>query len=360
MQLANRVVVSPMAQYKAVDGVPNDWHLMHYGARAVGGAGLLFTEMTCVSPHGRITPGCTGLWNVAQRDAWRRIVEFVHAESTAKFCLQIGHSGRKGSTQLGWQRMDYPLEADNWPLLAPSPLPYLKDISQTPRQMTREDMDLVLAQFVQSARYALEADFDMLELHLAHGYLLASFLSPLTNHREDEYGGDIASRLRFPLEVFMAVRSVWPAVRPLSARISASDWAVGGLSEEDLLTIARSLKQAGADVLDVSSGQTVCDQQPVYGRMWQTPFSDKLRNEVDIPTIAVGNIYEADHVNSIIAAGRADLCALARPHLSNPAWTLDAAAEQHFVEQAWPAPYLSGKAQLERNAERAAQAVGPV
>jgi anthraniloyl-CoA monooxygenase len=360
MQLANRVVVSPMAQYKAVDGVPNDWHLMHYGARAVGGAGLLFTEMTCVSPHGRISPGCTGLWDTAQRDAWRRIVEFVHAESTAKFCLQIGHSGRKGSTQLGWQRMDYPLEADNWPLLAPSPLPYLKDISQTPRAMTREDMDLVLAQFVQSARYALEADFDMLELHLAHGYLLASFLSPLTNHREDEYGGDIASRLRFPLEVFTAVRSVWPAVRPLSARISASDWAVGGLSEEDLLTIARSLKQAGADVLDVSSGQTVCDQQPVYGRMWQTPFSDKLRNEVDIPTIAVGNIYEADHVNSIIAAGRADLCALARPHLSDPAWTLHAAAQQHFVEQMWPAPYLSGKAQLERNAERAAQAVGPV
>jgi anthraniloyl-CoA monooxygenase len=360
MQLANRVVVSPMAQYKAVDGVPNDWHLMHYGARAVGGAGLLFTEMTCVSPHGRISPGCTGLWNTAQREAWRRIVEFVHAESNAKFCLQIGHSGRKGSTQLGWQRMDYPLEEGNWPLLAPSPLPYLKDISQTPRAMTRADMDLVLAQFVQSARYALEADFDMLELHLAHGYLLASFLSPLTNHRKDEYGGDIASRLRFPLEVFTAVRSVWPAVRPLSARISASDWAVGGLSDSDLLAIARSLKEAGADVLDVSSGQTVCDQQPVYGRMWQTPFSDKLRNEVDIPTIAVGNIYEADHVNSIIAAGRADLCALARPHLSNPAWTLDAAAEQRFAEQVWPAPYLSGKAQLERNAERAAQAVGPV
>jgi anthraniloyl-CoA monooxygenase len=360
MQLANRVVVSPMAQYKAVDGVPNDWHLMHYGARAVGGAGLVFTEMTCVSPHGRITPGCTGLWNAAQREAWRRIVEFVHAESTAKFCLQIGHSGRKGSTQLGWQRMDHPLAEDNWPLMAPSPLPYLTGISQTPRAMTRGDMDRVRAQFVQSALYALEADFDMLELHLAHGYLLASFLSPLTNHRTDEYGGDVASRLRFPLEVFTAVRSVWPAVRPLSARISACDWAEGGLSENDLLTIARSLKQAGADVLDISSGQTVPDQQPVYGRMWQTPFSDKLRNEVDIPTIAVGNIYEADHVNSIIAAGRADLCALARPHLSNPAWTLGAAAEQHYLEQVWPEPYLSGKAQLERNAERAAQAVGPV
>jgi anthraniloyl-CoA monooxygenase len=360
MPLGNRVVVSPMAQYKAVDGVPTDWHLMHYGARAVGGAGLLFTEMTCVSPEGRITPGCTGLWNAAQLDAWRRIVGFVHAESAAKFCLQIGHSGRKGSTQLGWERMDHPLARDNWPLMAPSPLPYLKEISQTPHEMTRADMDLVRAQFVQSAVYALQADFDMLELHLAHGYLLASFLSPLTNRRDDAYGGDVASRLRFPLEVFSAVRAVWPAARPLSARISASDWSEGGLSEIDLLAIARALKQAGADVLDVSSGQTVADQQPVYGRMWQTPFSDKLRNEIEIPTIAVGNIYEADHVNSIIAAGRADLCALARPHLSNPAWTLDAAAEQHYLEQVWPNPYLPGKAQLERNAERAAQAVGPV
>jgi anthraniloyl-CoA monooxygenase len=360
MELANRVVVSPMAQYKATDGVPGDWHLVHYGARAIGGAGLLFTEMTCVSPSGRITPGCTGLWNEAQRDAWRRIVEFVHAESAAKFCLQIGHSGRKGSTQLGWERMDYPLSADNWPLLAPSALPYLTGISQTPRAMTRADMDAVRDEFVRAAGFALDAGFDMLELHLAHGYLLGSFLSPLTNQRQDQYGGDVTARLRFPLEVFSAVRAVWPRQRPLSARISACDWAEGGLSEEDLLAIAGALKQTGADVLDVSTGQTVADQRPVYGRMWQTPFADKVRNEIGIPTIAVGNIFEADHVNSIIAAGRADLCALARPHLSNPAWTLSAAAEQKFHEQSWPEPYLSGKAQLERNLERAAQALGPV
>jgi anthraniloyl-CoA monooxygenase len=358
--LANRVVVSPMAQYKATDGVPDDWHLMHYGARAVGGAGLLFTEMTCVSPPGRITPGCTGLWNAEQRDAWRRIVDFVHGHSAAKFCLQIGHSGRKGSTQLGWERMDFPLAAGNWPLLAPSALPYMAGVSQVPRAMTRADMDAVREEFVRSAQLGLEAGFDMLELHLAHGYLLGSFLSPLTNRRQDEYGGDIAARLRFPLEVFCAVRAVWPRPQPLSARISACDWAQGGLSEKDLLVIAGALKQAGADVLDVSTGQTVADQQPLYGRMWQTPFADKVRNEIGIPTIAVGNIYDADHVNSIIAAGRADLCALARPHLSNPAWTLSAAAEQRFHGQIWPDPYLSGKSQLERNFERAAQAVGPV
>ena len=363
MELSNRVVVSPMAQYKARDGLPGDWHLMHYGARAAGGAGLLFTEMTCVSAPGRITPGCTGLWNEAQRDAWRRIVEFVHAESNAKFCLQIGHSGRKGSTQLGWERMDFPLAAGNWPLLAPSAIPYLAGVSQVPRAMSRADMDAVREDFVRSARFGLDAGFDMLELHLAHGYLLGSFLSPLTNQRRDEFGGDVAARLRFPVEVFSAVRAVWPRQRPLSARISACDWAQGGLSEGDLLIIAGALKQAGADVLDVSTGQTVADQQPVYGRMWQTPFADKVRNEIGIPTIAVGNIFEADHVNSIIAAGRADLCALARPHLSNPAWTLSAAAEQRFHEQCWPNPYLSGKAQLERNFERAAQAdaaVGPV
>ncbi len=361
MTLSNRVVVSPMAQYMAKDGMPDDWHLMHYGARAVGGAGLLVTEMTCVSPSGRITPGCTGLWNAGQRNAWRRIVDFVHAHSAAKFCLQIGHSGRKGSTQLGWEHMDHPLAAGNWPLLAPSALPYIAGVSQVPRAMTRADMDAVRDEFVRSAQLGLEAGFDMLELHLAHGYLLGSFLSPLTNRRQDEYGSDITARLRFPVEVFCAVREVWPRERPLSARISASDWAEGGLSETDLLIIAGVLKQVGADVLDVSTGQTVPDQQPVYGRMWQTPFSDKVRNQIGIPTIAVGNIFEADHVNSIIAAGRADLCALARPHLSNPAWTLSAAAEQQFHEQCWPDPYLSGKGQLERNFERAAaQSVGPV
>jgi anthraniloyl-CoA monooxygenase len=360
MQLPNRVVVSPMAQYKAREGMPNDWHLMHYGARAVGGAGLVFTEMTCVSAQGRITPGCTGLWSEAQRDAWRRIVDFVHAQSAAKICIQLGHSGRKGSTQLGWQEMDHPLAAGNWPVLAPSPLPYFAGVSPVPRQMDRADMDGVREEFVRAARLALDAGFDMLELHMAHGYLLGSFLSPLTNRRTDEYGGDAVNRLRYPLEVLAAVRSTWPRERPVSVRISASDWADGGLAEDDLLVIARGLKAAGADVLDVSTGQTVAEQRPVYGRMWQTPFSDKIRNEVGIPTIAVGNIYKADHVNSIVAAGRADLCALARPHLANPAWTLEAAARQNYHGQWWPEPYLSGRSQLERNLERAAQAVGPV
>ncbi len=360
MRLANRVVVSAMAQYKAKNGVPDDWHLMHYGARAVGGAGLVFTEMTCVSPQGRITPGCTGLWNETQRNAWRRIVDFVHTQSAAKICMQLGHSGRKGSTQLGWQEMDRPLPAGNWPVLAPSPLPYVPGISQVPQEMNRADMDHVREQFVRAARFALDAGFDMLELHMAHGYLLGSFLSPLTNRRVDEYGGDVRARLRYPLEVLAAARSIWPRERPLSVRMSASDWADGGLSEDDLIIIAHALKAAGVDVLDVSTGQTVPEQRPVYGRMWQTPFSDKIRNEVGIATIAVGNIYQADHVNSIVAAGRADLCALARPHLANSAWTLEAAAEQNYHEQWWPDPYLSGKGQLERNVERAAQAVGPV
>ena len=360
MRVQNRVIVSPMAQYKSKDGLPDDWHLMHYGARAVGGAGLVFTEMTCVSPEGRITPGCTGLWNAGQRDAWRRIVEFVHTQSAAKICMQLGHSGRKGSTQLGWEQPDHPLATGNWSLLAPSPLPYLAGISQVPREMNRADMDRVCVEHVRAARLALEAGFDMLELHMAHGYLLASFLSPLTNRRTDEYGGAVAGRMRYPLEVLASVRAFWPMDRPLSVRLSACDWAEGGLTENDLVLIARAMKSAGVDVLDISSGQTVPDQRPVYGRMWQTPFSDRIRNEVGIPTIAVGNIYEADHVNSIVAAGRADLCALARPHLANPAWTLAAAAEQHYHDQWWPDPYLSGKGQLERNLERAAQAVGPV
>jgi anthraniloyl-CoA monooxygenase len=360
MRVPNRVIVSPMAQYKSKDGLPDDWHLMHYGARAVGGAGLIFTEMTCVSPEGRITPGCTGLWNAGQRDAWRRIVDFVHTQSAAKICMQLGHSGRKGSTQLGWEQPDHPLTTGNWSLLAPSPLPYLAGISQVPREMNRADMDRVCVEHVRAARLALEAGFDMLELHMAHGYLLASFLSPLTNRRTDEYGGAVAGRMRYPLEVLASVRAFWPRDRPLSVRLSACDWAEGGLTENDLVLIARAMKSAGVDVLDISSGQTVPDQSPVYGRMWQTPFSDRIRNEVGIPTIAVGNIYEADHVNSIVAAGRADLCALARPHLANPAWTLAAAAQQHYTDQWWPDPYLSGKGQLERNLERAAQAVGPV
>jgi anthraniloyl-CoA monooxygenase len=316
--------------------------------------------MTCVSAIGRISPGCTGLWNTAQREAWRRIVRFVHDHSRAKLCMQLGHSGRKGSTQLGWEQDDHPLPAGNWQTIAPSPLPYLDGISAPPRAMTRADMDEVLAQFVQSTHHAAEAGFDMLEVHMAHGYLLASFLSPLTNLRQDAYGGAVGNRLRFPLEVLDAVRAAWPADKPLSVRLSSADWAPGGLSEDELIEIARAMKAHGADILDLSSGQTVPWQKPVYGRMWQTPFSDLVRNVVEIPTIAVGNIFEADHVNSIIASGRADLCALARPHLADAAWTLRAAAEQHWQEQWWPKQYLSARRQLERNLERAAQMTGPV
>jgi anthraniloyl-CoA monooxygenase len=360
MQLVNRVVVSPMAQYRAVDGMPGDWHLVHYGARATGGAGLLFTEMTCTSADARISPGCTGLWNEAQGAAWQRIVEFVHAESQARFCLQLGHAGRKGSTQLGWQQADHPLAEGNWPLLAPSPLPYLPDISQVPQEMTPVQMEAVKRDFVRAATLGAAAGFDMLELHMAHGYLLASFLSPLTNRRSDEYGGSVENRLRYPLEVLRAVRAAWPAERPLSVRLSACDWAEGGLSEPDVIAIARAMAVAGADILDISSGQTIATQRPVYGRMWQTPLADMVRNLAGVPTIAVGNIFEADHVNSIIAAGRADLCAIARPHLAHPSWTLAEAAAQGFTEQWWPEPYRSAKAQLERAAERAAVAGGVV
>jgi anthraniloyl-CoA monooxygenase len=360
LTLENRIVVSPMAQYSAVDGMPGDWHLVHLGARATGGAGLVFTEMNCVSAQGRISPGCTGLWNEAQRDAWRRIAGFVHRHSRAKICMQLGHSGRKGSTQLGWEEDDRPLPSGNWETIAPSPLPYFEGISAPPREMTRADMDQVLEEFVRSARFADEAGYDMLELHMAHGYLLASFLSPLTNIRRDEYGGAIANRLRFPLEVLAAVRATWPEGKPLSVRLSCCDWAEGGLTEDELIETARAMKTAGADLLDLSSGQTVPWQKPVYGRMWQTPFSDLVRNVVGMPTIAVGNIYEADHANSIIASGRADLCALARPHLADPAWTLRAAAEQRWTEQWWPQQYQSAKVQLERNIERAAQMAGPV
>ena len=360
MRLANRIVVSPMAQYCATDGVPDDWHLVHYAHRALGGAGLVFTEMTCVCAEGRITPGCTGLWNETQRNAWRRIVEFVHSRSPAMFCLQLGHSGRKGSTQVGWEKMDHPLEDGNWPILAPSPVPYYEGISQRPLAMVRADMDKVRNDFVSSTRFGLQAGFDMLELHMAHGYLLASFLSPLTNHRTDQYGGSLENRLRFPLEVLQTVRCEWPADKPLSVRISATDWAEGGLTEVDLLAMVRALRSAGVDLVDVSTGQTVPTQQPVYGRMWQTPFADKIRNEIGIATMAVGNIYEFDHVNSIIASGRADLCAIARPHLANPAWTLQAAAQQGFTAQWWPDQYLSGKSQLERNLQRTAPTAVPV
>jgi len=351
MTLANRVVVSPMATYSAQDGMPNDSHLVHLGARAMGGASLVFTEMTCVTPEGRITPGCAGLYTDAQMQAWKRIVDFVHAQTAARICLQLGHSGLKGSTKLGWEGMDEPLDADNWELLAPSAVPW-SPRNQLPRAMTRADMDAVRDAFVQATRYAEQAGFDMIELHAAHGYLLSSFISPLTNRRDDSYGGSLANRLRFPLEVFQAMRAVWPAHKPMSVRISATDWVEGGITGDDAVAIAHAFKLAGVDLMDVSAGQTSIEAKPVYGRMFQTPFADRIRNEVGIATMAVGNITEADHINSIIAAGRADLCALARPHLSNPNFALHAAAALGYGEQVWPKQYLAGKAQLGRMQKR--------
>jgi anthraniloyl-CoA monooxygenase len=353
MDLHNRVVVSPMATYSAENGLPGDFHLVHLGARAMGGAGLVFTEMTCVTPDGRITPGCTGIWTDQQATAWRRITDFVHAQSTAKICLQLGHSGPKGSTKLGWEGMDQPLESGNWPLLAPSPIAWSPD-NQLPRALTRDEMDQIRAAFAVATRRAVAAGFDMVELHAAHGYLLSAFLSPLTNQREDGYGGSLANRLRFPLEVFGAMRAAWPEERPISVRISATDWVPGGVTAEDSVEIARAFKAAGADLIDVSAGQTSIKAQPVYGRMFQTPFADRIRNEVGIATMAVGNITEWDQINGIIAAGRADLAALARPHLADPNFTLHAAAAQGYRAQAWPLPYLAGKAQLERAQDKAA------
>ena len=352
MTLENRVVVSPMDQYSAVDGVPTDWHFVHYGSRALGGAGLLYMEMTCTSPEGRISPGCTGLWNETQRDAFKRIADFCHASSKAKLCMQIGHSGRKGSTQLGWERMDHPLGSGNWPLMSASPIAYMEGVSQMPREMTRADMDRVRGEFVRAARYAEEAGFDMLELHMAHGYLLASFISPLTNARSDAYGGSIENRMRYPLEVFRACRAVWPEPKPMSVRISATDWAPGGLSGDDLMALARMLKDAGCDLIDCSSGQTVSQQKPVYGRMYQAPFSDWLRNELGIATMTVGAITTADQVNTLLAAGKADLVALARPHLANPYFTLQASAWYQHQAQFWPPPYLTAREQAFRNALR--------
>ena len=352
MVVENRVVVSPMDQYSAVEGVLTDWHLVHLGSRAIGGAGLVMVEMTCVSPEARISPGCTGLWNEAQRDAFRRIVDFCHGHSKAKLCLQLGHAGRKGSTQLGWERADHPLAHGNWPLVSASPIPYLDGESQVPREMTRADMDTVTADFVRSARYADEAGFDMLELHMAHGYLLASFISPLTNVRGDEYGGPIANRARFPLEVFRAVRAVWPAGKPMSVRISATDWAPGGLDGDDLVAFTRLLKDAGCDLIDCSTGQTVPQQQPVYGRMYQASYADWVRNEVGIAAMTVGAITSADQVNTLLASGKADLVALARPHLSNPFFTLQASAWYQHAGQHWPPQYLPGRDQAFRLAAR--------
>lgn len=351
MVVTNRVVVSPMAQYSAVDGVPNEWHFVHLSSRAVGGAGLVFVEMTCPAPDARITPGCTGLWNDAQCAAFTRIVNFVHENSQAKICMQLGHAGRKGSTQLGWEDENHPLPDGNWPVVAPSAIPYYPD-SQLPLELSRADMTRIVDEFVRSTKYAEAAGFDMLEIHMAHGYLLASFISPLTNRRTDEYGGEIGSRMRFPLEVFSACRAVWPAHKPMSVRLSATDWYPGGLSGEELLAAATLLKNAGVDLLDVSTGQTVPDQQPIYGRMYQTPFADKIRLEVGIPTMAVGAITTPDQVNTILLQGRADLVALARPHLTDPYFTLHAAAQYNYRGIQWPKQYWSGRNQLYRLAER--------
>ena len=348
LTLKNRIVVSPMAMYSAVDGVPQDFHLVHLGALALGGAALVFAEMTCVSPEGRITPGCPGLWNDEQALAWKRIVDFVHGSSDARIGMQIGHSGPKGSTQLGWQATDEPLAEDNWPLLAASAVPYGPQ-NQAPRAMTRDDMHHVTGQFVEAAMRAAMAGFDWLELHCAHGYLLSSFICPLTNHRDDEYAGSLENRCRYPLEVFRAVRAAWPEHLPMSVRISAHDWAPGGNTADDAVVIAKLFKEASADFIDVSSGQTTRDAKPVYGRMYQTPFADRIRNEVGIRTIAVGAITDGDQANSIIAAGRADLCAVARPHLADPAWTLHEAAKLGDVGTSWPKQYLSGRDQLYRN-----------
>jgi anthraniloyl-CoA monooxygenase len=351
MTLENRVVVSPMCMYSAKEGLPQDFHLVHYGALAMGGAGLMFTEMVCVAPDARITPGCAGLWNDEQEAAWTRIVDFTHANSAARICLQLGHAGRKGATQLMWDGMDRPLAEGAWPILGASPLPYYPD-SQVPREMTRADMDLVRREFVAATERGERAGFDMLELHAAHGYLLASFLSPLTNRREDAYGGSLENRLRFPLEVVAAMRAAWPAEKPMSVRISATDWQEGGISEAEGIEIASAFAREGADLVDVSSGQTTPLARPFYGRMFQTPFAEAIRNEARVATMAVGSITSADQANTILAAGRADLVAFGRPHLADPGFALKAAAwygaDRIFV----PRQYQPGFEQLLRNTSR--------
>ncbi|QGZ41768.1 anthraniloyl-CoA monooxygenase [Pseudoduganella flava] len=353
--LKNRIVVSPMAQYSAVDGTVGDWHLLHLGARAVGGAALVMAEMTCVSADARITPWCPGLYAPEHTAAWRRIVDAVHATSDAKIGIQLGHAGAKGSTRAMWDGIDMPLDDGNWPLVAASPQQYLEGVSQVAREATAADMDRIAADFVRATLAAESAGFDWLELHCAHGYLLSSFISPLTNRRTDEHGGGLENRCRFPLRVFAAMRAAWPAHKPMSVRISAHDWVDGGITPADAVAIAKLFKEAGADVIDCSSGQVSKQEKPVYGRMFQTPFADRVRNEAGIAAMAVGSIFEADHANGIIAAGRADLCAVGRPHLANPAWTLAEAARIGYRMVAWPKQYLPGKQQLERNLERERQ-----
>ena len=353
MVLANRLVVSPMCQYSAEDGAPNDWHMVHLGGMAVGGAGLVFTEMTDVSREGRITPGCAGMYKDEHVAAWRRIVEFVHTNSKANICMQLAHAGQKGATKVAWEGSDEPLEAGAWPIISASATPWLKH-SQIPKAMDRADMDKVRNDFAGAARRADEAGFDMIELHMAHGYLLSSFITPLSNLRRDEYGGSFENRMRFPLEVLDAVRAAWPAGKPISVRISATDWVEGeGVDGDEAVEIAKMLKAHGADIIDVSAGQTTLRAKPVYGRMFQTQLSEQVRLEAGVPTIAVGNVTTADQVNTIVAAGRADLVALARPHLTNPHFTLDASALYGFRPQRWPVQYDSGKEQAFRLAERA-------
>ncbi len=353
MVIANRAVVSPMCMYSANDGLPNDFHLVHYGSRAIGGAGLVFTEMTCVAADARITPGCAGMYTDAQQAMWKRIVDFVHAHSASKFCLQLGHAGRKGATKLMWDGMDRPLAEDAWDVVSASPLPYYPD-SQVPHALDRAGMDRIVKEFVAATKRGDAAGFDMLELHCAHGYLLASFLSPLTNQRSDDYGGALASRLRFPLEVFAAMRAAWPAHKPMSVRISATDWAEGGLSATDSVGIADAFRDAGVDLVDVSTGQTTRDAKPIYGRMFQTPFADQIRNEAGVATMCVGNITTSDQINTVLAAGRADLVALGRPHLVDPGFTMRAAA-WYGADIACPPQYRPGQEQIMRNSVRERQ-----
>lgn len=353
LTLHNRVIVSPMAMYSAKDGMPNDFHLVHLGSRAMGGASLVFPEMICVSPDARITPGCLGLWNEEQKEGYRRLVDFVHNDTPAKIGIQLGHAGRKGATKVAWEGTDQPVEQGGWPLISASAIPYLPH-SDVPRAATKEDLERIKADFVQATKWADEVGFDILELHCAHGYLLSAFLSPLTNLRDDEYGGDHAARARYPLEVFHAIRAVWPEDKPISVRLSTNDWYEGGNTPEDAAIFAAMFKEAGADLIDCSSGQVVKQEKQVFGRMWQTPFSDKIRNEVQVPTIAVGAISEADHANSVIAAGRADLCAIARPHLADPSFVMHEAAKVGYSGQVWPKQYYASRQQYEANLARAA------
>lgn len=353
MTLRNRVIVSPMDMYSALNGTPNDFHLVHLGARGLGGAALVMTEMVCVSPEGRITLGCTGMYTDDHLVSWRRIVDFVHDWSDAKICLQLGHSGRKGSTCLPWEEGDEtPIPSGGWETIGPSPIPYAATMP-APREMTRVDMDKVRDEFVRSTRMAVDAGFDMIELHCAHGYLLSSFLTPVSNRRTDEYGSSLDNRLRFPLDTFTAMRAEWPKVRPMSVRVSATDWVEDGITADEAVAIAQAFVAAGADIIHVSTGQTTTDAKPVFGRLWQTPYSDGIRNEARVPTITVGNITEADQVNSIIAAGRADLVAIGRPHLADSQWTLHAAAQLGFAGMSWPVQYYLGRVQLEREVQRA-------